>query len=269
MTRDAITILHISDMQFGKFHRFTEKQRGAPPNEFDTLTQRLILDLDYLTGHTPPKPKELIAEPDLIICTGDLAEWGMKKEFDQAFEFLGKIAEHLKLSRDRVIVIPGNHDINRKQCQSYFGDCEADDRSPEFPWFPKWKQFKEAFDRFYHEFPAITFTPAEPWTLFEIKDLAVVVAGLNSTMDEGDDEAVNSLHDKGHHGVCTEAQLRWFHKRLGDSAYRGWLKICAVHHNIERGCRDDNENLRDADMLGNILVGSLELAKGFSASNAR
>lgn len=130
MTRNAITILHLSDMQFGKFHRFSEKQPGAPPNEFDTLTQRLILDLDYLTGHTHhSKPKEPIAQPDLIICTGDLAEWGMK-EFDQAFEFLGKIADHLKLPYDRVIVIPGNHDINWKQCQSYFGECEADERSP-------------------------------------------------------------------------------------------------------------------------------------------
>lgn len=116
----------------------------------------------------------------------------MKKEFDQAFEFLGEIADQLKLSRDRVVVIPGNHDINWMQCLSYFAECKADERPPEFPWFPKWKQFKEAFDKFYQDFPAITFTPAEPWTLFDVKDLAVVVAGLNSTMDEGHDDAVNS-----------------------------------------------------------------------------
>lgn len=78
-------------------------------------------------------------------------------------------------------------------------------------------------------------------------------------MDEGHEDAVNSLHEIGHHGVCTETQLRWFQKRLSESAYHGWLRICAVHHNIERGCRDDNENLRDADMLGNILGGSLDL----------
>lgn len=127
MARDVITILHVSDMQFGKYHRFGEKSSGAPPNDYETLEQRLILDLKQLMGREKEKPQAPIARPDLIICTGDLAEWGMKKEFDQAFDFLGKLAQYLELTRDRVVVIPGNHDINRKQCQSYFLECEGNE----------------------------------------------------------------------------------------------------------------------------------------------
>jgi 3',5'-cyclic AMP phosphodiesterase CpdA len=163
MPDNAITILHVSDMQFGKYHRFAKEHPGTPPNPFDTLTQRLVDDLDYLMGvQKKHKPDVPIAKPDLIICTGDLAEWGLAKEFDQAFKFLGTVAEHLNLSRDRVIVIPGNHDINRKQCESYFLECSADDETPAFPWFPKWRQYKESFDKFYEGFSNITFTPVEP-----------------------------------------------------------------------------------------------------------
>jgi 3',5'-cyclic AMP phosphodiesterase CpdA len=69
---DAITILHVSDMQFGKFHRFAE-ENGDLPNPRDTLTARLIDDLQHLAEHNQ-------LSPNLIICTGDLAEWGMPKE---------------------------------------------------------------------------------------------------------------------------------------------------------------------------------------------
>jgi 3',5'-cyclic AMP phosphodiesterase CpdA len=242
-----ITLLHISDMQFGKFHRFAEGRDGIP-NPHDTLTERLIDDLKHLAEHNQVRP-------DLIICTGDLAEWGMAKEFSDAFAFLAKLCDHYSLPRSRCIVIPGNHDINRKLCSAYFDECEGNGEKPVFPWFPKWKPFKTAFDKFYEGVPGIAFSESEPWSLFILDDLRVVVAGLNSTMDEGHDAAVNGddRSEKGHHGLCTERQLQWFKQSLADDRFDGWLRIGAVHHNAIRGCRRDDENLRDADLLGGIL----------------
>lgn len=242
-----ITLLHISDMQFGKFHRFAKGKDGIP-NPHDTLTERLIDDLKHLAEHNQVRP-------DLIICTGDLAEWGMAKEFSDAFAFLAKLCDHYSLPRSRCIVIPGNHDINRKLCSAYFDECDGNEEKPVFPWFPKWKPFKTAFDKFYEGVPGIAFSESEPWSLFVLDDLRVVVAGLNSTMDEGHDAAVNGddRSDKGHHGLCSEPQLRWFKQRLADNRLDGWLRIGAVHHNAIRGCRQDDENLRDADLLGGIL----------------
>ena len=53
-----------------------------------------------------------------------------------------------------------------------------------------------------------TFVPArEPWTLFEMHDLNVVVAGLNSTIAE-------SHRKKDHFGHLGEDQLAWFAERL-------------------------------------------------------
>src|SRR5204863_2017322 len=103
------------------------------------------------------------------------------------------------LPRSRCIVIPGNHDINRKLCSAYFDWCDGNGEKPVFPWFQKWKNFKNAFDKFYKGVPGITFTEGVPWSLFANEDIRVVVAGLNSTMDEGHNAAVNAEDraDKG------------------------------------------------------------------------
>ena len=79
-----ITILHISDIQFGHKHRFgrlgDEDQSDAA---FDTLLARLTLDLDQLRDAHGLKP-------DLLVVSGDLAEWGRKSEFEDALKFLVK-----------------------------------------------------------------------------------------------------------------------------------------------------------------------------------
>src|SRR5262249_56779287 len=107
-------------------------------------------------------------------------------------------------------------------------------------------QVAAAFNAFYAEVEGASFTPDEPWTLFEMPDISVVVAGLNSTMAE-------SHRDEDHYGWVGEHQLRWFAERLDEYRRRGWLRLAAVHHNVVRGAVLDEENLRDADDLDPIL----------------
>ena len=76
-----ITLLHVSDMQFGRHLQFVPEP-DAPPNEFDTLLERIWSDIALL------RDKEGL-KPDLLICTGDLAEWAWPKEFADAASFLG------------------------------------------------------------------------------------------------------------------------------------------------------------------------------------
>lgn len=98
---------------------------------------------------------------------------------------------------------------------------------PVRPYWPKWDQFAEAFEQFYAGVAGATFTPDEPWTLYEMPELAVVVAGLNSTMAE-------SHRDGDHYGWLGEQQLRWFADRLADYRQRGWLRLAAVRSSTMR-----------------------------------
>jgi hypothetical protein len=148
----ALTILHVSDLQFGKHHRFADDAGG-----FDTLLRRLCDDLDVL------KDSHGLA-PQLVALTGDLAEWGMKAELDQVLRFCEGLEKHLGLARERVLVIPGNHDVNRKKCLAYFAACEGDDVEPQRPYWPKWGPYVELFGTLYRDVERYRFTQLEPTT---------------------------------------------------------------------------------------------------------
>jgi len=234
-----LTILHVSDPQFGCNHLFGGNGLTPADQAHDTLFQRLHEDLDRLAQNDDLRP-------DLVVVTGDFAERGLRSEFDQVVQFLTALTEAVDLSRRHVALVPGNHDVNRKACAAYFQDQEADECEPVRPYWPKWKHFAAAFEQFYEGVDGVSFTPDEPWTLFEMPELAVVVAGLNSTM-------IESHLDADHYGWVGEHQLRWFGDQLAGYRDRGWLRLAAVHHNAVRGAVADNENLRDADDLDRQL----------------
>ena len=207
-----LTILHLSDLQIGRHHRF-ESDTGL-----GSLLDRIGQDLDKL------RETEAI-RPDLVLLTGDLSEWGMDGELDQVRRFAEGLRDFLRLPTRRVVMLPGNHDINRKLCEGYFAIREGRGKSPSPPYFPKYEPYAEMFGRFYTGEPDIRFNEEQPWTFVEIPDLRVVVAALNSTI-------ADSHRPDHHYGFIGEAQIRWFVEKLRPYRDRGWLRVGAVHHDI-------------------------------------
>jgi len=222
-----ITLLHLSDPQFGESHRFGTRET------FDTLYRRLVDDLQRLENRY-----ELL--PDMVIVTGDLTNKGRDREFEEAFHFLERIEQSLKLPRERIVIIPGNHDINRNRCEEYFEECEEFEETPSLPYWKKWQPWEKMFREFYLECPDITFAKEEYWTLFEIEDQRVVIAGLNSTV-------ADSHRKDDHYGYLGEEQLHWFEMKLKNARYDGWLRIGAIHHNPISKNREDKSSLDDRD----------------------
>ncbi|HEV3077061.1 MAG TPA: hypothetical protein VHB47_21745 [Thermoanaerobaculia bacterium] len=72
MARSPLTILHLSDVQFGKDHRFAGAAATAADDVYDTLLSRLVEDLRNLRD-------EMALRPDLVLLTGDIAEWGASR----------------------------------------------------------------------------------------------------------------------------------------------------------------------------------------------
>ena len=210
------------------------------------LLERLKLDLNEMkNGYN--------LQPDLVVMTGDLAEWGKKSEFEQVYDFSVQLADYLKLDRERIAIVPGNHDINRDLCASYFSECKGNEVPPVEPYWKKWEFFKKnLFDKYYQDKSEIRFTEENPWTLFEMDGLKVVVAGINSTLKK------SHLEDD-HYGYGGEAQYRWFQTRLQEFQEKGWLRIGVLHHNLKRRAEKDDENLRDEVDFERVLSNSLNL----------
>ncbi len=90
-----VTILHLSDVQFGEQHRFAGFHLPDPDAAYDTLLSRLCDDLGGFA-------RKAGLRPDLLLLTGDLAERGMRKEFDDFRKFAEGLAAALELPRRRV-----------------------------------------------------------------------------------------------------------------------------------------------------------------------
>jgi formylglycine-generating enzyme required for sulfatase activity/3',5'-cyclic AMP phosphodiesterase CpdA len=238
-----IVVLHLSDLQFGKNHRFAWQGTGEsdPDAAFDTLLARLQQDLRELKDDAG---RSLV--PDLIVLTGDLAEWGRKSEFEDVLRFTRSLAETFSLNSERCVIVPGNHDINRDLCEAYFKECKGDEMEPEAPYWPKWKHFAWMFHELYGRDSKVQFSQDRPWSVYVFDEFRVVVAALNSTMRE-------SHREEDHYGWLGERQIRWFEAELASYQERGWLRIAVLHHNLRRGPVRDDENLRDADDFARVL----------------
>ena len=247
----GLTVLHVSDMQFGAHHRFGKDGMTEADRRHDTLAARLLDDLDWLR-------REHRLAPDLVVVAGDLAEWAMPAEYEAVYEFLTALRDGLGLPTERIVIVPGNHDVNRKKCQAYFLDREADGERPVAPYWPKWEAYAALHKRFYGtELPV-----DEPWLHVEFPQLRVAVAGLNSTM-------AKSHRPEDHYGWLGEEQLRYFATRMRDAGAKALLRIGVLHHNPVRGSGDDDAHLRDADRFGDILGDRLDLVLHGHTHDAR
>ncbi len=72
----------------------------------DVVTSSL---LKYLQKRYEKKEK-----PDLVVVTGDIAKSGKREEYRVAEVFFNGLLDSLSLPRERLYLVPGNHDVDRK-----------------------------------------------------------------------------------------------------------------------------------------------------------
>jgi WD40 repeat protein len=276
---DGLTILHVTDLQFGNPVEGTltagsacANGREAGGSQAQTAAERAGEPLFGRLHHDlAALGLEHDLHPDILVVDG-LASQGLPSEFRRAMAFIGALAEAAEIPRRHVVIVPGSGDINQRASAAYFAEADAEEKEPVFPYWPKWKQFAAVLTEFYTGIDEVTFTPDEPWTLFEMPDLSLVVAGINTTM-------AGSHRPEDHYGLATEHQLRWFEARLATYQQRGWLRLAAAHHMLVRDVTPGGgtsrthagQILRDADDLDRVLGrgGLISLALHGNGGSAR
>jgi predicted MPP superfamily phosphohydrolase len=96
---DSYRLLHLSDIHFGQ-----ERDGSGPLHE--DVRRELIADAGR-------RAKEL-GRADRIIVTGDVGFSGLVGEFDRAGAWLEDLCNVIGCARELVFVVPGNHDVNRR-----------------------------------------------------------------------------------------------------------------------------------------------------------
>lgn len=114
MAEHRLSILHISDLHarsvdVGELpEKARDKRRREVEREARSRAKVLGKEWDGNLRELFPD-----APPDLVCFTGDVADWGLRAEYRELQAFVERIERVLGVARDRIYVVPGNHDVQR------------------------------------------------------------------------------------------------------------------------------------------------------------
>lgn len=209
-----ITILHLSDL-----HLKSKEQA-------ESLEASLCKDIEllqkphYLTGMAGAQKIDNI---DVIAVTGDLTFTGRENQFKYALEFLNNLKQKVLrgVSKERVVLIPGNHDVNWNQKHPV-------DK------FTRYNYFIHNFydDKSCHDFPLFDTNARRFYSLYPltINGQDVLFIGLNSSIEYTRNKPIGSL---------PEDHLNEIEEELKNPKYEKYKRrIALVHHSCLRTLED-------------------------------
>jgi calcineurin-like phosphoesterase family protein len=93
-------ILHLSDLHFGPNNKYQQKTL-VPDTPKSNGLDVLIKDI----------AKTINRQVDFVIISGDLTCSSEPNEFNAASEFLVALSSKLNIQKEKILIVPGNHDI--------------------------------------------------------------------------------------------------------------------------------------------------------------
>ena len=222
----SVTWLHISDLHL----------RGGDSYDRDVVLRALVASVG--------KFRESGRKPDLIFTTGDVAHGGKEEEYKLATTFLDALLKAAGLQRRHLLVVPGNHDVDRHLCSGLARSLESGDEADRYfdPTVPKphLTQKQGAFLRWYNEyFEGIRSLPNDstcaPVEAIDIRGCRIGVLCLNSAFFCQDDNDHEKL---------------WIGRRcLGPAieklqVLKADLRVALVHHPLDWLSGYERSNIR-------------------------
>lgn len=169
----AVTWLHVSDFHLS----------DCAPYDQVVILRALVESVKrfWEEGHVP----------DLIFATGDITQTGKAKEYESATNFFNDLLDAAGLKRDRLFIVPGNHDVDRSEgeflARSISSEASADRYFSPDKSFPHLRYKFQAFSEWYNGyFNAIrsfpTNTTCSPVEILTINGSRLAVLPLNSAL---------------------------------------------------------------------------------------
>ena len=111
MTTHHLRILHLSDLHERVALPWMSEDRQAKVR-VRAASRRRVLETNF-----PDILDEIaLSRPiDLVCFTGDAADWGLPEEYAEAGARLREILQRVKVDPQRLFVVPGNHDVQRRE----------------------------------------------------------------------------------------------------------------------------------------------------------
>lgn len=163
----GLTLLHISDLH----PKLSED--GEEPSDQDQAYRDFLNNLQS-------QPRLAMNPICAIIVSGDISFQFRAESFDLARSYLERLAKQLNIPLERIVLTPGNHDVNRIKAQLTQDSLHAI-RTGDPSWFNKFDEYLDFTHYFYGE-PA--FSRDKLYRIFTL-DNRVTVTSFNSCLVEG------------------------------------------------------------------------------------
>lgn len=232
-------ILHISDM-----HLIDQSQS-------EKLFTQLRLDL---------KRELSIDKLSYVIVSGDIGNKSTETEYNAALSFFNKLSNDFCVKNEKIMIVPGNHDLNWDLSKQsfYFEESESfnpdlkkcykveggysvlipDSESKKFYNFNKFLYFPIYHDNYPVDFSFQTKT-------IEDEENMVVIIGFNSAWNINHigrkDASINN--DTLNHVIC----------QYSEKKYDNWLKMCVWHHPVS------GEEMMNDHFLEQLIVAGFQI----------
>jgi 3',5'-cyclic AMP phosphodiesterase CpdA/Tfp pilus assembly protein PilF len=214
--------IHLSDIHFGKrpgknglpeeMHRFFESDWNK------SLSEHLHDEFSAPDSHF----KNIARDRFHLIISGDLTYTAEPNEFTRVLEFLEQVCGTLKIPKERVLLVPGNHDVHWPSAKM--------DLARRFDHYIVFLVRFYGEELFRKRYPLLKWTlrvddprpkPNELIALYPGDGFTLV--GLNSCVYET---------DQNHYGFIGGRQLDHVSKLLAEHAPTQKVRIAVMHHHL-------------------------------------
>ncbi|MCP4698361.1 MAG: SUMF1/EgtB/PvdO family nonheme iron enzyme, partial [Gammaproteobacteria bacterium] len=216
------SILHLSDIHLGTKE---EAQKYRVQLETDLKKELKIKRLDYL------------------VISGDIADKSVESEYEAALELVNGLMARFGLNSERVIVVPGNHDLNwelSEESYRFVSKTKLPDSLSEGQIIPagdigflvrdekkypkRFAHFDKCFYQKIREDEPYPEKPEKQAILYPFPDKRLLFLGLNSSWE-------TDHYYKTRSGIDMDA-LNGALDELLDDEYEDWFKIALWHHPV-------------------------------------
>ncbi|MCH8962480.1 MAG: metallophosphoesterase, partial [Bacteroidetes bacterium] len=180
---------------------------------------------------------------DYLVISGDIADRSTEDEYKAAFEMIDGLVKRFGLDAGRVVVVPGNHDVNWDLSEEAYpfvpkrklpaslsegkfipaGDAGALLRDDDL-YQQRFVHFSAHFYKRVYGGQVYPLDYAEQAFLIERPEDRILFLALNSCW-----QLDHAFRDRA--GINREALARAL-DRLQDGSYDGWLKMAVWHHPV-------------------------------------
>lgn len=226
MSVDAYNILHLTDLHL--------TNRSAHDKEQAIVLKALFEDIEQMTVAG--------MKPDLVIWTGDLANDADEDSiyYDVYERFLEPLLQKTRLTGERLILAPGNHDIQRSAVRDdaarhrEFYTAYGREGINNFFRSPSFAQLQRAKLAAYSDIYELSAAPAldldKGYSIFELPELDTVVCVYNTALTSAGGLPEVSKEDYGKL-LVPEYQVLEFCEEVRKSACS--IRLLVGHHPLE------------------------------------